>query len=221
VELVSGNRLRIRHILVQRGAPNPTPAGTQNAVIEDYFVRIDSTIRGTDPASVTYIGTIDQLNADSPLALRTGRTVIYSVGWQGTGTARTMNNSALIIPGRMATWAQTTMGMLMLSGESSGTPGGGTGSQPPVVNIVGGPRIVTSQPEMFLDASGSTDPGNTALTYSWRVVRGAANLINPTSPTPRVQFGGNADEYVFEVTVTNAAGTETKQTITVFYTGRF
>ena len=217
----TNTNLRIRHILVQPGAPNPTPTGTQNAVLEDYIVRIDDTIRTIDPNTVTYVGTIDTLNANSPLAGRTGRPAIYSLSWEGT--PRRVRHTTLLIPGRLTTFAATSSGTLLLAGETpGGTPGPGTGTnQPPVARIAGGPRITTSQTEISLDASGSSDPGNSALTYSWRVVHGAANLINPTSATPRIQFGGNADEYVFEVTVRNAAGATSTATINVFYTGRF
>lgn len=218
VELLSGDRLRIRHILVQPGAPIPTPAGAQVAMVEDYVVRINDTVRGANPASATWVGVVDRFNTDSPFVGRTGVPVVYSIGWEGT--PRRFGNAALLVPGRMATWAMTSTGTLVLDGDPTpGTPPP-TGNRPPNVVIVGAPRFVTVQPGLILDASGSTDPDGGALRFSWRVVRGSATLLDPGSATPRVQFS-NSNEYIFEVTVTDSAGAQSTGTVEVFYAAQF
>jgi hypothetical protein len=220
VELLGSNRLRVRHLLVPPAAPNPTPAGTQTAVIEDYIVRVENTVRTTDPGTLTFIGTVDQLNAPSPIIGRTGAPVIFSIGYDNS-TPRKFGNIALLLPGRGSTWAQSSTGTLTFAGE---TTGGGTtpptGNRPPVASAGTAARIATSQSEISLDAGASTDPDNDTLTYAWRVVTGAATILNPNMAQVRVQMAGNAGEYVFEVTVTDSRGASSKATITVFYTGR-
>ena len=219
VSLRPDNRLSVRHILVAPGAPNPTPAAAQTNIIEDYIVDVDQIIRSSDPSTVTIIGNIDQINAAGPFGQTRFAPFIYSFG-HNAATPSGLTNVSLIIPGRLATFAASGNGTVTLPGGTpgGGTPGGGE-NQPPVANA--GTVVSTVQSEVILDASGSTDPENGALTYSWRTVTGAANIINPTEARPRVQLSNNFGTYVFEVTVRDPQGATSTAQVTVQYTGRF
>lgn len=84
---------------------------------------------------------------------------------------------------------------------------------PPIADA--GKNFETLVRQIRLDGTGSKDPDGGPLTYSWRLVQGAAAILDPTSPTPRVQLAGPSGDYVFELTVTNQAGLSSKATVTV------
>jgi hypothetical protein len=219
---------RVRHFLVARDAPNPTPADAQGiTVIGDLIVRADNVVRwpsvsATPPGSngaLALVGTVVEELATSPFGSARNRPVIYSFGYEmpgadATTTRTTFTNTTFVIPGLITTYIPTGAGTLTLSGT---TPGGG-GEEPtgPVIGIAD--RITTLQPELELNAM-ATDAGGGALTYSWRVVRGSANILNPTSDRPRVQIPRVFGEHTLEVTVTNAAGQSTTKQFVIFYSG--
>jgi hypothetical protein len=66
-----------------------------------------------------------------------------------------------------------------------------------------------------LDGTQSSDPKGGPLTYRWRPLEKTAVVLEPTSPTPRVQLGEQFGPYVFELTVTNQAGVSATSTVTV------
>jgi hypothetical protein len=227
VELRPDGTYRVRHMLVARDAPNPTPADAQGVtVIEDYIVRVDNVVRwpsvsATPPGSngaLALIGTVVEELATSPFGSSRGYPFIYSFGYQMPGadsssTRTTFTNSTLVIPGRVTTVIASGTGTLTLGGSSSGP-----GNQPsgPVIGIAD--RITTLQADLELDAM-ATDSSGGALTYSWRVVRGSAIILNPTTARPRIQVPRIFGEHVLEVTVTNAAGQSTTKQFVIFYSG--
>lgn len=94
------------------------------------------------------------------------------------------------------------------------------GSCPMTLAIAAPKNLTTTNKQISLDGTASVSGTSGALTYSWRVVSGSAALFNPTSPTPIVQFNGGTMTYVFELTVTDAAGNSMKDTVSVQYVGR-
>jgi hypothetical protein len=222
VEQRSDGMLRIRHILVPRNAPNPTPAGTQNATLEDYLVRVDNVIRwpsvaATPPGStgaIALIGTITEEFASSPFGSSRNLPFIYSAGFDQTSTGTRFINGTLTIPGRLTTFIPSGMGTLAFTGS-----GGGGTTPPPTGPVIGiADRITTLQTQVELDAM-ATDAGSGPLTYSWRVVQGTAIILDPTAARPRVQVPRVFGEHTLEVTVTNAAGQSTRKTFVIFYQG--
>jgi hypothetical protein len=87
---------------------------------------------------------------------------------------------------------------------------------PPVVSI----KSVsdTSAKQVTLDASASTDPNGSALTFLWTNPTNNAAIVGATTATPSVQllsFG----RYEFMVKVTNAAGVSSYGTVSFNYLG--
>lgn len=228
IEQRTDGTLRVRHLLVPRDAPNPTPADTQTTLLEDYIVRVDNVVRwpsvsaaapGTTGA-IALIGTVTEELATSPFGSSRNMPFIYSFGYDQTNAATggamgtSFTNATLLIPGRLTTFIANGKGTLTFPG---GTPGGGTGNPSgPMIGIAD--RITTLQPELQLNAM-ATDSGTGTLTYMWRVVSGAAIILDPTSATPRVQVPRVYGEHTLEVTVTNAAGVSSKKQFVVFYAG--
>jgi len=86
-------------------------------------------------------------------------------------------------------------------------------ASPPVADA--GKNFETFVRHIRLDGSASKDPEGRPLTYSWRVIQGAAALLDASSPTPIVQLLGLAGDYIFELKVTNNAGLSSTATVTV------
>ena len=68
---------------------------------------------------------------------------------------------------------------------------------------------------MNLDASQSVSPTGKPLTYRWEALGTGAAILDQGQPTTRAQLGGQFGDYVFRVTVTDAAGQSDSTTVTV------
>ena len=207
-----GSNISIRHLLVQPQAPNPTPEGSQVATLDSYNVSVREVTSTAD--SLTFIGSLSQVLGQSPFGLSPGSPVFYSFGYATSGTATTFRNVTLVIPGKLTTFVATAMGNLGFTGTGPGpTPGG--------LQANAGPDFTTGQSEIMLDAVLSTIPPGATVTYRWRSVSGAGNVLDPNSAQTRVQLAGNAGDYVFELTVTDSAGNSSTDQVRVTFTGRF
>ena len=145
-----------------------------------------------------------------------GASAVVSLGYT-TDTPPKLNNVVCLIAGATVAYSSSAVGTLTITQPS--TPGGPNTNAPTVVIAPVGTAI---QSQIRLDASKSTDPNNLALTYLWKIVTpvGGANIINPTSATPDVQFVSGFNTYTFSVTVTNSSGLSTTGTISILYIGR-
>jgi hypothetical protein len=215
------NTLTSTLFTVAPGSPAVTPLTSpalSNNVLGTFAIAVDRFYSSTTPVpSILIVGRV-QSSSNSPFGSLAGLPAAVSVGYTaGAGGATqvaTINNAVVVVAGRVVGYSSTAAGTLTVPVAPT-TPGGGPTGPTVVIKPVG--DAILSQ--IQLDASGSTDPGGGALTYSWRVVGKSATLINANSATPSVQFSEGFGTYTFEVTVTNAMGVATKGTIAVNYIG--
>ena len=86
---------------------------------------------------------------------------------------------------------------------------------PPVAVITGPSLIETIYRQVSLDASQSTNPSGGALTYTWEPLSTGAAVLDQGQPITRVQLGGLFGDYIFRLTVRNAAGQSDSTTVTI------
>ena len=87
---------------------------------------------------------------------------------------------------------------------------------PPPVAIISGPSVIeTIQRQLTLDASASTNPAGGALTYIWEPLGTGAAVLDQGQQQTRVQIDGLFGDYIFKLTVRNAAGQQDSTTVTV------
>jgi hypothetical protein len=207
-----GSNINIRHLLVQAQAPNPTPDGSQVAIVDNYNVSVRELATSTN--ALTFVGSLSQILGQSPFGLSSGDPVYYSLGYTTPGTTTTFRNITLVVPGKLTTFVSSGVGNLAFSG-------GGTGPTPGGLQANAGPDFSTGQSEVMLDAVLSTVPAGTTVTYRWRSVSGPGNVLDPNSRATRVQLAGNAGDYVFELTITDSSGNTSSDQVRVTFTGRF
>jgi hypothetical protein len=207
--------LTVNQFTTQPGAPLPTPstASLGNDLLSTYVIRVDRIYTATTPSpSVMFVGTVTANSPQSPHGNLTGAPAAVSVGYT-TATPQTLNNAVALIAGRVVTFSGATTGTLTFPQ----TPGTGGPTTPPAgaPSVIVRPVADTNYPIIRLDASQTTNPGGGTLTYSWRVVSGAASISAPTAASTDAYLLGSQGEYTFEVTVTNATGQSTSSRITV------
>jgi hypothetical protein len=212
--------LRVRHFLVAPGAPNPTPSTAAYTPVEDYLVAVRNIEHFASPHSLLLSGTTDRVAVTSPFGPLRSNPLLLSLGYMPADEDEqghtAFNNITLVLPGRMTTYIRNVQGILSFESEGNG---GGPAAGGPVADA--GSDIVSAQSEITLDGSRSSAPEGETLEYEWRVVRGAAGLVNANTAMPRVQLTSNFGEYLFELTVTDSKGRTSTDAVTVTYTGRY
>jgi REJ domain. len=89
---------------------------------------------------------------------------------------------------------------------------------PPPVAIISGPsEIETIYRQLTLDGSQSTNPAGGALTYIWEPLSTGSAVLDNGQPQTRVELGGLFGDYIFKLTVRNAAGQSDSTTVTVHF----
>ena len=82
-------------------------------------------------------------------------------------------------------------------------------------------NLVTALPQLQLDASSSTSGTDEALaSYMIRAVQGTVAITGANTARPTVFFQGGMSDYIFELTVTNAAGQTMTDRTTIRYMGQ-
>ncbi|HYO82970.1 MAG TPA: ferritin-like domain-containing protein [Bryobacteraceae bacterium] len=98
------------------------------------------------------------------------------------------------------------------------TPGGGSGTTGTKAVLLPKNLSTTSQ-QIQLDATQSAAADAGALTYAVRLVSGSAAITQGNTARPTVYFSGGFGDYVFELTVTDAAGKTATDTTSIRYVG--
>ena len=205
--------------VVPAGSPIPTPLGLDitQQTIALFVIGVGAPVFSTKPGpSILLTGTVISNPNSTPFGNYVGASAVVSLGYT-TDTPPKLNNVVCLIAGATVAYSASAVGTLTITQPSA--PGGGPNSNAPTVVIA--PAGTAIQSQIRLDASGSTDPNKLALTYLWTVVSPpVANILNPTSATPDVQFVSGSNTYTFKVTVTNSSGLSSTGTISVLYIGR-
>ena len=87
--------------------------------------------------------------------------------------------------------------------------------EPPIV--VNPQEIETIYRELIIDADQSISPGGGGLTYIWEPIGTGAAVLDQGQPQTRVQLGSLYGDYMFKLTVRNAAGQQGTGIVTVHY----
>jgi PKD domain len=85
-----------------------------------------------------------------------------------------------------------------------------------------GPKDATAAArQVMLDGTASTSADGKPLTYSWSIPYGSpsAAIVQGNTATPSVQFGAGRGAYVFQLTVTDSAGTSSSDIATINFQG--
>ena len=90
-----------------------------------------------------------------------------------------------------------------------------TPAQPPTAIISGPSTVETIYRQVNLDASPSVNPTGGSLTYFWEPLSTGAAILDQGQAVTRVQLGGLLGDYIFKLTVRNAAGQQDSTTVTV------
>ncbi|MBL8238792.1 MAG: OmpA family protein [Bryobacterales bacterium] len=179
-------------INVRPAVPQPPPAPTLTACVANPV----EVVKAGDPASISYtaqnatVVTLNGLGVPNPVVVRPTATTTYTL---------------------IAYNAQNQTARCEVTVRVAAEPA----VIRPTANA--GPSITTIDRLLTLDGTKSSDPSGGALTYRWRPLEKTAVVLEPNSPTPRVQLGEQFGPYTFELTVTNGAGVSATSTVTINY----
>jgi hypothetical protein len=219
------NALTSTVFAVPTGSPIPTPAAVLanlgNTILEVSTTTPDKIYVTVKPfMSVMFVGSVTQ-STNTPYGNYQGAVANASVGFT-SDTPPKVNTVVESIAGALVVYSpDATVKEFTVTLPSSGGGGGGTSANPTVV-IAGGTNQTTLSKVITLDASGSTDPNNLALSYQWTVTGNqSVSLQHANSAIANAELGTNGPAtYTFMVTVTDTAGKSASATVTVNYVGR-
>lgn len=216
----STNVLTIQTFTAQPGSASPTaPNSIQfGSILSSVRVQVEAIYFSCQPVpSALIVGRVATNFPNTPFGNANGALIALGVGYTTASPAQ-INNVTLLVPGIVGIFTPSASGTITFP-ASSVTPPGTAGTSPTIV-FGGGQTQATSQKQLFLDASRSTDPRGLQLTYSWRQVNTniAAGINNGNTATPLITFGPRGD-YTFEVTVTNSQGGVSTAQTTISYNG--
>lgn len=222
------NTVGVTTFTVAPGSPLPTPTGVDisGSTIQSFSLAIDRIYVGCKPnESVMFTGTITQNSTVGPYGSFQGAPAAISVTLSSDNPPK-ISNVVELISGVGVVYSSAGMGTVTFPAAPV-TPPGTSGNAPTIVinsgkgtgALLPNGLLQVVQNPFHLDASGSTDPNNLALTYKWTSSKPAQFIPNATVAAPDIQFQSGAGDYTITLTVTNSAGASSTQTITLEYTG--
>jgi hypothetical protein len=209
------------------GSRDVTPAATAT-----YTITATNRVGSATATTTVTVNTapplaINSFTADPPVSPSPGTKVTLTC--DTTGAANVMINGILFLPPKPtavvfptvdSTYTCTATGSdgrtVTKTVEVKVTQPTNPAPNNPTVVISGGNFQQTIYRDIVIDASQSFSPvGNNPLTFLWSSRNNQAAILNPTSPTPRVQLGIIGGDYLFDVTVTDSKGNQSTATVTI------
>jgi hypothetical protein len=198
--------------VVQAGAPIPTPPSPSltASIFSIASMSVDKIYSSITPRnSLMLTGTMGTNSPVSPYGSLSGAPTVLSFGYSND-TPPKINDVVVLIAGSAVEYSASAAGTLTFVTAPPPPPPGST------------PQIVISSPTSVytkiadLDASQTTSP-NLPLSFSWVVVNGNADIARATSAKALAYLNGGFGLYVFKLTVTDAKGNMSTQTVNINY----
>jgi hypothetical protein len=208
--------------LVPAGSPLPTPLGVDvsSSTIQGYVLNVTQILQSCQPTpSILMVGTISTAGS-SPYANFVGAPAAVSLGYT-TADPPVIDNVVELIAGSILAYSASGAGTLTFPTVTVTPPGTTTGV--PVISLSPMPPAQVFQSPYFINASGSTDPSNLPLTYSWTSTpANAVNFVpnNTMMPTTNAYFVNGTGTYTITLTVTDSAGKSSSMMFTTEYLGK-
>lgn len=154
----------------------------------------------------------------NPVTISYTATNAVAIAFSPAVAGATVAGPVVVTPAATTTYTITATGANGQTATCS-VPVSVTPLGPPPVAIITGPSFVeTINRQLTLDGSQSTNPAGGALTYIWEPLSTGAAVLDQGQAMTRVQLGGLFGDYIFRLTVRNAAGQQDSTTVTVRFT---
>lgn len=212
----SGATITSTLFVVQTGSGPITPlnANLSGFVLGVYTLSVERVYSTVLPRrSVAFSGTVAGSTFGGVLGNVAGMPFLLSMGYSDDLPAR-VTDVVHVIAGRVVVYSREAAGTLVVA-RTVAPPPPGVG-----LDIVVLAPSTTTDSQIVLDASRTTDTSGTPLRFSWVLLNKTSAILNPNSALATVQFGEGMGDYTFELTVTNGNGVSAKKTVTVTYYGR-
>ncbi len=175
----------------------PGGGGATNPTLAACAASPNTTAKPGDPSVISYTST----NA-------------YSVSIPGVSGA-TVAGPVTVNPQTTTTYVITATGVAGTTPATCSVTVTVTPAPPPIA-IITGPSVVDSLSRFLtLDGSQSTNASGGPLTYFWEPLSTGSAVLDQGQAMTRVQLGGLLGDYIFKLTVRNAAGQQDSTTVTV------
>lgn len=216
--------LQISGILVPSATASPVPANTTGVqTLWSYSVALERVDLTTTPRQqLAFIGHIAAGQSKSALfGDLTGSIVTATASYTtpaSSSAPATFQAITTSLAGAGAVFSSAGLGTLKIVNPV-------TAQLPLAVAGPKGNQVTT--PQFTLDGTQSTDPNGSPLTYSWVFVPAAGQAVTITganTPTPSVTISDSVfayGEYTFQLTIVDAAGLTSSDTVTVEYVSPF
>ncbi len=204
----------------QSVSPTATTTYVLTATNKTGNVTANATVTVTAAPPVSAVG-LTACTASPAVAAKPGDSVILSytaanatsVAISGVSSA-TLTGPVTVNPAATTTYIVTANGANNTQATCSilvtVTP-----APPPVAIITGPSTIETLNRLLTIDGSQSTNAAGGPLTYTWEPLGTGSAILDQGQAQTRVQLGGEFGDYVFKLTVRNAAGLQDSTTVTV------